>query len=305
MDIRTSPLVEMAEEAKRPTRWWLGWIVAVLIVVAGGAGGQAIGAAVLGSPEPDDPKYQFGEFFSFGFTLVALLLWVVLKEGRPFTSLGFRGGNPLGKLAVGVVIGALMMGAGVLALTVMGQYEAGVSEHTNLGSEALALLLPLAVVFLLQASTEEAVTRGYMLQIGGLQLPGWVAVIATSVIFSVLHVGASPLALVNIALYALFASFVALGQGSLWLICGIHAGWNYFQGNIFGVPVSGNPEANSLLAFGPAEGSSDLLSGGDFGIEASLAGTVVLAIALVIAFAAYRRAEAARQASAGAAVTHA
>ena len=303
MDIRTSPLVEMADEAKRPTRWWLGWIVAVLIVVVGGAGGQAIGSAVLGSPEPDDPKYQFGEFFSFGFTLVALLLWVVLKEGRPFSSLGFRGGNPVGKLAFGVVIGALMMAAGVLALTVMGQYETGASQHTNVGSEALALLLPLAVVFLLQASTEEAVTRGYMLQIGGLQLPGWVAVIATSVIFSILRVGASPLALVNIALYALFASFVALGQGSLWLICGIHAGWNYFQGNIFGVPVSGHAEASSLFAFGPAEGSSDLLSGGDFGIEASLAGTVVLVVALVIAFAAYRRAEAARQAATGGALT--
>lgn len=302
MDIRASPLVEMAEEAKRPTRWWSGWIVAVLILMIGATVGQGIGSAVLGSPGPDDPMYQFEEFFSFGFTLVALLLWVVGKEGRPFSSLGFRGGNAVGKLAAGVVIGALMMGVGVLALTVVGQYEAGVSEHTNVGSQALALLLPLAVVFLLQASTEEAVTRGYMLQIGGRQLPGWVAIIAPSVIFSVLHVGASPLGLVNIALYALFASFVALGQGSLWLICGTHAGWNYFQGNIFGLPVSGNPKANSLLAFGPAEGSSELLSGGEFGIEASLAGTVVLVIALVLAFAAYRRAEVARQTSAGVAL---
>jgi membrane protease YdiL (CAAX protease family) len=266
----------------------------MLIIIVGGAGGQAIGAAVLGSPEPEDSSYQFGELFSFGFTLVALALWVVVKEGRGFSSLGFRGGNPVGKLALGVGVGALMMGAGVLALTVLGQYESGVSEHTNLGSEALVLLLPLAVVFLLQASTEEAVTRGYMLQIGGLQLPGWVAVITTSVIFSVLHVGASPLALLNIALYAVFASFVALGQGSLWLICGIHAGWNYFQGNIFGVPVSGHSEANSLLAFGPAEGASDLLSGGDFGVEASLVGTLVLAIALVVAFVSYRRTEVAR-----------
>ncbi len=305
MDIRTSPLVEMANEAKRPTRWWLGWIVAILIIVVGGAGGQAVGDLVLGSPQPDDPFYQFGEFFSFGFTLVALALWVVWKEGRGFSSVGFRGGNPVGRLALGVVIGALMMGAGVLALSVMGQYESGVSGHTNLGSDALVLLLPLAVVFLLQASTEEAVTRGYMLQIGGLQLPGWVAIIATSVIFSVLHVGASPVALLNIALYAVFASFVALGQGSLWLICGIHAGWNYFQGNIFGVPVSGHSEANSLLAFGPAEGSSDLLSGGDFGVEASLVGTVLLAIALVIALVAYRRAEAARQPSADARLTSA
>jgi hypothetical protein len=188
-----------------------------------------------------------------------------------------------------------MMAAGVLALTVRGQCETGVSQHTNAGSAAIAFLVPLAIVFLLQASTEEAVVRGYMLQIGGLQLPGWVAIIASAAIFAVLHVGANPLALLNIALYAVFASFVALGQGSLWLVCGIHAGWDFFQGNIFGVPVSGNPEANSLLSCGPADGSSEVLTGGDFGVEASLVGTVVLVIALAVAWANYRRCEAARQ----------
>jgi hypothetical protein len=73
---------------------------------------------------------------------VALLLWVVLKEGRRFRRWASARANPVGKLAAGVVIGALMMGVGVLALTVMGQYEAGLSEHTNVWSEALALLLP-------------------------------------------------------------------------------------------------------------------------------------------------------------------
>ncbi len=82
--------------------------------------------------------------------------------------------------------------------------------------------------------------------------------------------------LINIALYAVFASFIALGQGNLWLIAGLHAGWNYFQGNIYGLPVSGNAEASSLFAFGPAAGSSDLVSGGDFGVEASLVGTADL-----------------------------
>ena len=127
------------------------------------------------------------------------------------------------------------------------------------------------------------------------------AVIATSVIFSVLHVGSSPLVLLNIALYAVFASFVALGQGSLWLICGIHAGWNYFQGNIFGVPVSGHAEANSLFALRARAGPSDLLTGGDFGVEASLVGTAVLLVALMVAWARYRRVETQRAAE-GAAV---
>lgn len=89
---------------------------------------------------------------------------------------------------------------------------------------------------------------------------------------------------------------MALGAGNLWLIAGLHAGWNYFQGNIYGLPVSGSAEANSLFAFGPAEGSSTLLTGGDFGVEASLIGTAILVVALIISFAFYRRQESERSA---------
>ena len=297
MDIRTSPLVEMAGEAKRPTRWWLAWIVTGLIIAGAGTGGLALGGVVLGNPSKDDTLYQFEEFSSFAFMLVALFAWVRWKEGRPFSSIGFRGSNPVGKLVLGLVIGAAMMTLGVLVTWALGEYSTGTSRHTNLGSSALVAIAVLLGVFIVQASTEEAVTRGYMLQVSGRQINGVVAVLVGAVYFAVLHIGAGPLALFNIALYAVFASFVALGQGNLWLIAGIHAGWNYFQGNIYGLPVSGNAEANSLWAFGPGKGSHDLVSGGDFGLEASLVGTLVLAIATVVAVILYRRQETRRTAT--------
>lgn len=297
MDIRTSPLVEMAGEAKRPTRWWLAWIVAGLIIVVAGTVGTSVGTVVLGRPGEGDALYQFEEFPSFAFMLVALLAWVRWKEGRAFSSIGFRGSNPVGKLVLGLVIGAAMMTIGVLVTWALGEYSTGVSEHTNVGSSSVLAIAMLFVVFIVQASTEEAVTRGYMLQVAGRQINGVVAVLAGSVYFAVLHIGAGPLALFNIALYAVFASLVALGQGNLWVIAGIHAGWNYFQGNIYGLPVSGNAEANSLWAFGPSSDSHDLVSGGDFGLEASLVGTLVLAVASVVAFILYRRQEARRTAT--------
>lgn len=76
----------------------------------------------------------------------------------------------------------------------------------------------------------------------------------------------------------------------MWLVGGIHAGWNYFQGNIFGLPVSGHSESTSLFTIGPARHSTAALSGGTFGLEASLLGTVVLAAATVVAFVLFRRA---------------
>jgi membrane protease YdiL (CAAX protease family) len=63
---------------------------------------------------------------------------------------------------------------------------------------------------------------------------------------------------------------------SLWMPTGLHAAWNFTQGFIFDVPVSGNAERGLVTAklSGPA-----LLSGGPFGLEASI-------IALVLATAA-------------------
>ena len=182
-----------------------------------------------------------------------------------------------------------MMALGVLAGMVTGQYTSGGSTHTLSGGSALLALVPLILLFVLQGSTEESVTRGYMLQIGARQLPGGVVVILSSVV-AVVHVDFDPLVLINITLYAVFACLVALRQGSLWLVCGIHAGWNFFQGNIFGLPVSGNPEATSLLSIGPAPDASEALSGGSYGLEASLLGTVVLGAATAVALWLFRRA---------------
>lgn len=296
MNIRTSPLVQMTSEAKRPTRWWLGWIVAVVIILAGGIGGQSLGSALLGNPQEQDTLYQFNDFFGFGATLLLLFLWVRLKEGRPFSSVGFRGHNAIGKLLLGLAIGAAMMTTGMLVAWVTGQYGPGLSVHTNLGTAALLPIVVLLLVFFVQAGTEEAMTRGYMLQIGGRDINGWAAILGAAIIFTAIHPGITPVAGLNIMLYAVFASFVALGQGNLWLIVGIHIGWNYFQGNIFGIPVSGNPTASSLFDFGPTQGSNDLVTGGTFGLEASLIGTLILVIALASSFTSYRRAEAQRAA---------
>lgn len=289
MRVRSSRLVRMADEAARPSAWWLGWLVAIAIIVGGASVGSLIGKVVLGSPTETDPTYQYGELFSFGLTLLLLYLWVRFKERRPLRSVGFRPGRDWRLLPLGFLVGAAMMAVGVLLGLATGQYAAGGSTHTLSGGSALLALLPLLVVFVLQGSTEETVTRGYMLQIGGRQLPGWVAVLASSVIFAVVHLDFDPMILLNIGLYAVFASLVALRQGSLWMVCGIHAGWNFFQGNVFGLPVSGIPEATSLWTFGPARGSSELLSGGSFGLEAGLFGTVVLGAATIVAFVAFRR----------------
>ncbi|MGN6057582.1 MAG: CPBP family intramembrane glutamic endopeptidase, partial [Sphingomicrobium sp.] len=59
---------------------------------------------------------------------------------------------------------------------------------------------------------------------------------------------------------------------SLWMPIGLHAAWNFTQGYIFGVPVSGQAQQGLVTAklSGPV-----LLSGGGFGLEASLIAVVL------------------------------
>lgn len=142
---------------------------------------------------------------------------------------------------------------------------------------------------MVQASTEETVTRGYMLQSAGSQMKGSLAVGLVAIVFAVAHVDFHPLVLLNIALYSLMASFVSLARGSLWLACGFHIGWNAFQGNVFGLPVSGNPYQVSIWAIGPGDGSQSVLTGGDFGIEGGLVTTCLWGLGALAAYVYWRR----------------
>jgi len=71
-----------------------------------------------------------------------------------------------------------------------------------------------------------------------------------------------------------------LVTGRIWASIGMHAAWNFTQGWIFGAVVSGTVDiAGGPLTLRPSAGVPDVLSGGGFGPEASLAALVVSAIA--------------------------
>jgi uncharacterized protein len=193
MDIRQSPLVAMAADAERPTRWWAAWLVGLAIIIFGLAIGDLVGEAALGHPAAGDPLHQFTDLFGFGAVMLLLALWVRLKERRPFRSVGLRGARPLGKLVTGIATGAGMMAIGVAVPWALGQYELGASSHGRLGTDAALWLVPLFAVFILQGSTEELVMRGYMLQAAGQQIPGPAAIAGTSLLFSAAHLDFEPI----------------------------------------------------------------------------------------------------------------
>ena len=62
----------------------------------------------------------------------------------------------------------------------------------------------------------------------------------------------------------------------------MHTAWNLSQGNIFGLLVSGNSSANSVITAIYSDNSSSLITGGSFGPEGGLATTAVTAVCMVI-----------------------
>lgn len=111
------------------------------------------------------------------------------------------------------------------------------------------------------------------------------ALILTALLFGGLHLS-NPDATVFAALCLVAGEGIGAGlymlTGRVWMSIGMHAGWNFAQGWIFGSAVSGlNDFAGGPLQTRPADGISAMLSGGGFGPESSLAALFVSLLASI------------------------
>ena len=109
------------------------------------------------------------------------------------------------------------------------------------------------------------------------------ALILTALLFGGLHLS-NPDATVFSGLSLIAGEGIGAGlyllSGRVWMSIGMHAGWNFSQGWLFGSTVSGlNDFAGGPLQTRPVEGVSAMVSGGGFGPESSLTALFVSLIA--------------------------
>lgn len=127
---------------------------------------------------------------------------------------------------------------------------------------------------------EEVLFRLIILRLLWRAFGAWPALGLSALIFGLVHLpnpNADLFSALCIAVEAgvMLATFYIL-TGRAWVSIGVHAGWNFTQGWIFGAAVSGTSGfAGGPLVTQPAEGVASWLSGGAFGPEASLAGLIV------------------------------
>lgn len=175
------------------------------------------------------------------------------------------------QLLIGVSIGALLMLVPALFLRVIGR----VTWQWSGGGWAIpaAALVPCIAVVV----AEELLFRGFIFQrlIDG--AGPWIAQLLLAGYFVLTHsAGLSTagdqkvLASVNIFIASLLFGLAFLRTRSLAMPLGIHFGANFTQGPILGFGVSGNSDAGLLQPL--FNKGSDWLTGGAFGIEASVPG---------------------------------
>jgi membrane protease YdiL (CAAX protease family) len=124
--------------------------------------------------------------------------------------------------------------------------------------------------FILVGWNEELLSRGYHLQTIASGLNLFWGVVISSAVFGLLHLGNPNATWVSAA--GIFFAGVYLAYGyirtqQLWLPIGLHIGWNFFEGVVFGFPVSGLDiyALTRITIHGP-----ELWTGGAFGPEAGL-----------------------------------
>ncbi len=237
--------------------------------------------------------------FSSVSSLVAILLslWVAGRflDRRPFRDFGLHlnGGWWL-DLVFGLALGTVLMTGIFLVEVSFGWVGVEGTFVSSLPGTPfwIALLLPVAI-FLCVGVYEELFSRGYQLlnMAEGFNYPFLgprgaivVAWIITSGIFGVLHLGnpnATLLSAFNIALAGILLGAGYVFTGQLAIPIGLHVTWNFFQGNVFGFPVSGlGPIGASFLS--TEQGGPDLWTGGAFGPEAGLMVPIAILIGVFL-----------------------
>ena len=252
-----------------------GWrIVGTLFLLITYASLFSILYILIGRGE-DQPAAFFNAYNGFVVFLIVtagIFTGRRLLDRRSITSLGLRlNGRAAADLLVGILIAGLIMGTIYLIESAAGWLHFnGFAWQTNSWNQITygAGLFLIAYIFV--GWYEELIMRGYLLQnlADGLNL-AW-AVIISSVVFAAGHLGnpnASWVAVLGLILAGLFLAFGYLRTWQLWLPVGIHIGWNFFEGTVFGFAVSGT---SSYRLIQQTVNGPGIMTGGAFGPEAGL-----------------------------------
>jgi membrane protease YdiL (CAAX protease family) len=235
-------------------------------------------------------SYTLALLFDTIVALIAITVSVFLARNkldkRTFTSLGLTWNRRAARdLLAGIGIAGLMMTLIFAAEIALGwlRLDGFAWQSQSLISLAGNLLLYLGIFFLV-GWQEELLCRGYWLQNLSEGLGTRWGVLISSGVFAMLHAfnpNSSPAVVLLLIGAGLFLASGYLRTRQLWLPIGLHIGWNFCEGPLFGFAVSGTAPFTLIhqAPIGP-----EWITGGAFGPEAGLIILPALLVGLVFIY---------------------
>ena len=254
-------------------------ILAYILILAGQILGEL---AVLASGAlKSDLGTTAGLYFSFAGIWLVLFLNALIRKNRPLFKAygtGCKGNNAV-NLLIGLLIGIGMNGAAILMAWMHGDIRMYFDKF-----EPVPFIILFIAVFV-QSAAEEMVCRGFIYQrvLRTYRNRFWLALIINSVFFGMIHLGnngISAMAVVDLVVTGLLFSAMVYYFDSLWMAMAAHAGWNFTQSILAGLPNSGIVVPYSVFRLDAASARDSFFYNVAFGVEGTVPAITIQIVVL-------------------------
>lgn len=219
-----------------------------------------------------------------GFLGMLLMTWIFRRfiDKKSFKSLGFEFKLFRSDFIRGFIIGLVLISVGFLTLILM--------DFLTVTEVRFNFMLFIGyIVFLTVVSlNEEIMIRGYFLSNFCESMNRYIALLISSLIFALMHLGnanVTVLSFINIFLAGILLGIYYIYRQNLWLPISLHFIWNFMQGPVCGFEVSG---VETTGIFVQDIKGSELWTGGAFGFEGSLLASILMILAILYLHFKYR-----------------
>ena len=224
---------------------------------------------------------------------IGILLFTGLVKGNRFIYDSFAmnyENNGFKAMFLGLLIGFFMNGICVLATVMHGDIKLSFGLTI---SQLPIIFLALVCVFI-QSASEEMWYRGFLYERIHANYPLWLAIIMSGLIFGFGHMfnkGVSILSVIEIMIIGLALAMAKWQSRSIWLIFGIHTGWNFTQNFFFGLPNSGVVSSVSVFNLDAVNASGKLFYDTDFGVEGAVSSLIIGLLLALVSFVLARKSD--------------
>lgn len=213
---------------------------------------------------------------------VALLYWKLIEK-KPLSEMGLT--KRFGNYFIGAAVGVILLVVSVVVIVLTGNIE----YHGFFENIDIFMIFLLIGGFVIQGATEEILCRGIVLHTLKEGTPLWFAIAVSTILFIIPHWSSlfesgtiyGVIGVANLVLISIIFSLLTIRFKSIWAACGLHSFWNAILYCILGLNLSGKDETVTAI-FNMQSVGNNIWNGGEYGIEASVITTVVLALAVTL-----------------------